>query len=140
MAFFEFSVAIGFSLFALGLLVGAIAPTFGIGGGLLSLGASFFVGSMMAQEAEEGGTILAAVTGAGTILGTSLFIHAGKKQDRKEAIQRIQKERKSTQIRRIDQKQSQDELRTQEKKKLEELRKQNEQLLRELEKAKKNND
>ena len=37
MAFFEFSVAIGFSLFAFGLLVGAIAPTFGIGGGLLNV-------------------------------------------------------------------------------------------------------
>lgn len=37
MAFFEFSVAIGFSLFALGLLVGTIAPTFGIGGGLLNV-------------------------------------------------------------------------------------------------------
>ncbi|NPD87637.1 MAG: sulfite exporter TauE/SafE family protein [Asgard group archaeon] len=37
MVFFEFSVAIGFSLFALGLLVGTIAPTFGIGGGLLNV-------------------------------------------------------------------------------------------------------
>ncbi|MHA2255359.1 MAG: sulfite exporter TauE/SafE family protein [Candidatus Heimdallarchaeaceae archaeon] len=37
MAFFEFSIAIGFSLFALGLLVGTIAPTFGIGGGLLNV-------------------------------------------------------------------------------------------------------
>ena len=37
MALFEFSVAIGFSLFAFGLLVGTIAPTFGIGGGLLNV-------------------------------------------------------------------------------------------------------
>ena len=37
MAFFEFTVAIGFSLFAFGILVGTIAPTFGIGGGLLNV-------------------------------------------------------------------------------------------------------
>ncbi|MBN1780482.1 hypothetical protein JW948_05100 [bacterium] len=112
---------------------------YGIGGGILSFGISFFTGSMLAQSADDGGTILAATTGVGTILGTVFFIHAGGKQDRKEAVQRIREKRKSTQIRRPTQKPTLDELRremNEEKKKQEELRKQREQLLRELDKTK----
>ncbi|MFC1569774.1 hypothetical protein ACFL4L_06030 [bacterium] len=116
------------------------ATIYGIGGGLLSFGASFFVGSMIAQKADDGGTVMAAVTGAGGILGTTLFVQAGKRQDRKEAVQRIRGDRNSTQIMRKKQILPASAKTNEEKKKLEDLRRQREKLLRELEKNKKNNE
>ncbi|MBN2103183.1 hypothetical protein JW835_03995 [bacterium] len=109
---------------------------YGIGGGLLSFGTSFFIGSMISQNAEDGGTVLAATTGAGGILGTILFIQAGKKQDRKEAVRKIRASRQSKQIRPRSQQKTADEKRKEESKKLEELRRQHEKLLRELEETK----
>jgi hypothetical protein len=116
------------------------ATIFGIGGGLLSFGISFFTGSMLAQSSDDGGTILAATTGAGGILGTALFIQAGKRQDRKEAVNLIRHEHQSRQIKRAGPKPSANDLQKQldeEKRKQEELRKQREKLLRELEQTKK---
>jgi len=119
---------------------GKNATIYGIGGGVLSFGASFFIGSMVAKDSENGGAVLAAVTATGGILGTTLFVQAGKKQDRKEAVQRIRENRKSTQIPRKEQLQPTRDLRDTEKKKLEELRRQREKLLRELEASKKKNE
>ncbi len=118
------------------------ATIYGIGGGLLSASASFFAGSLLAHNADNGGTILVAATAAGGLLGTTLFVQAGKRQDRREAAENIRKSRKSQQVQPAGRKQSLDEIRKEvsdEKKKQEELRKQREQLLRELEKSRKNN-
>ena len=117
------------------------AAIFGFGGGLLSIGTSFFVGSLIAQNMDDGGSVLLGTTAAGGILGTLFFIKAGKQQDRKEAALKIRNQRKSTQIDRS-QKQSLDQIRKEvddEKKKQEDLRKQREKLLRELEKSRNQN-
>lgn len=123
---------------------GKNAAIYGFGGGLLSFGASFFVGNMIAKNASDGGTVLAATTGVGGLLGTTLFVRAGKQQDRKEAAMKIRASRKSNRVVRPSQKKpSLDEIKKEvddEKKKQEELRRQREKLLRELEKSRKNND
>jgi hypothetical protein len=115
---------------------------YGIGGGALSVGASFFVGSLIANSSEKsGGTALAASTAAGGGLGTFLFVRAGKKKDRKEAIERIREERRSTEIKEDPNKEkTQDALKKQledEKRRQESLRQEREKLLRELEQKKK---
>ena len=112
---------------------------YGIGGSALSLGASFFAGSMASQSMEDGGTILAGTTLVGGSVGTTLFILAGKSKDRKEAIARIQEHRRSVQIKKDEEVQSSDTLQKkmeEEKKKQEKLREEREQLLRELEQSK----
>lgn len=115
---------------------------YGIGGGALSVGASFFIGSLIANSSESsGGTALAASTAAGGGLGTYLFVRAGKKKDRKEAIERIREQRRTTEIKTDPNKEkTQDALQKQledEKKRQELLRKEREKLLRELEEKKK---
>jgi hypothetical protein len=112
---------------------------YGIGGGALSFGASFFVGSLIGHSGEKGGTILAASTVVGSGLGTVLFVKAGKARDRHNAIEKIRDRRASIDLKE-DEEKSPDELRKlleNEKKKQEELRKKREQLLRELEEKKK---
>ena len=111
---------------------------YGIGGGALSFGASFFIGSLAAQDSASGGTVLATSTLAGGGLGTYLFVRAGEAKDRKEAI--IQKRRTAEITDEEDKSKTPEELRKrleEEKEKQEELRKQREQLLRELESKKK---
>ena len=67
---------------------------YGIGGGVLSFGVSFFMGSLLG----ESGNVVALTTGVGGVLGTSLFIMAGKNKDRQDAITEIRKIRKSEQF------------------------------------------
>jgi hypothetical protein len=114
---------------------------YGIGGGFLSTGVSFFLGSLASKDASSGGTILAATTVAGGGLGTAIFVHAGKAKDRRVAIEKIREKRRSMDIRKTtDKKKSPSTLQKQleeEKKKQEELRKQREKLLKELQKKKK---
>ncbi len=114
---------------------------YGIGGGALSFGASFFLGSLAAQDSASGGTVLPASTFAGGGLGTFLFIRAGKAKDRKVAIETIRNKRRSTEITtdKEDNAKPEDLKKRleEEKKKQEELRKEREQLLRELEGEKK---
>jgi len=116
---------------------------YGIGGGALSLGVSFFASSLISQNmANEGSTILAATTAVGGGLGTYFFIKAGKAMDRKQAIERIQEKRRSAELKQEQEKMAPDDLQKQieiEKQKQEELRKQREALLRELEGKKKKN-
>lgn len=64
MVFFTFSWAIGLSLVAFGLVIGAIAPTFGIGGGLLAVPILILVYSL------DGNT--ATATSLGVIIFTSM--------------------------------------------------------------------
>jgi hypothetical protein len=111
---------------------------YGLGGGALSFGFSFFTSSLAAQSSDNGGGPLAAGTAIGTAAGTALFIHAGRHKDRNEAILKIQEERRRLEpgrtapdtsdtglLRRLDQ----------ERRKREEFLKQREQLLRELEES-----
>ena len=113
---------------------------YGIGGGGLSLGVSFFVGSLASKNASSGGQILAAATFTGGGIGTYFFVKAGKSKDRSESIERILERRRSVEIKgtRVKNKTTsklQEQL-EEEKKKQEELRKQREKLLRELEQKK----
>ena len=117
------------------------AIIYGVGGGALSVGISFFAGSTAGKNASNGGTILAASTIGGGGLGTYLFVRAGKGKDRKDAIETIRDKRRSEEVTEEEgEDQSLQELKNrleEEKKKQEELREQREQLLRELETKKK---
>lgn len=118
------------------------AVVYGMGGGALSTGVSFFIGSLASKSMDEnGGSVLMATTVGGGGIGTILFTLAGKKKDRKVAITKIREKRRSRAIGTEDAKsQSPDGLKTQleaEKKRHEELRKQRENLLKELEAKKK---
>ncbi len=64
---------------------------YGIGGGIISCGVSFFIGSLLG----ESGSTVALTTGVGGVLGMYLFFHAGAKKDRRDAIAKICQERKS---------------------------------------------
>lgn len=112
---------------------------YGIGGGALSFGVSFFVGSLIGDSIDEGGTALAATTAVGSGLGTFLFVRAGKNKDRREAIENIREDRRSTELKKEVKKKTKDEIQDvlkEEKKKQEKLRKQREELLRKLEESK----
>ena len=109
---------------------------YGIGGGVLSFGASFFVGSMVAQDTAGGGSALAATTLAGGGIGTYFFIKAGQAKDRKEAIQKLRDKRRSAELEKEQEDdQTPADLRKrldEEKKRQEDLRKQREELLKQL--------
>lgn len=110
---------------------------YGIGGGALSLGASFFVGSLVAQDSTNSGSILGTTTVVGGGLGTYLFIRAGHSKDRQDAIDVIREQRRSIELKRIEEeKETEDEMEKlldEEKQKQEELRREREAILRELE-------
>lgn len=109
---------------------------YGIGGGALSFGASFFGGSLIAQDSTNSGSVLGATTAIGGGLGTYLFIRAGRAKDRQEAIEKIRAERRSNELKKLeDETQTSNEVEKMledEKKKQEELRKEREAILREL--------
>jgi len=119
------------------------AVVYGIGGGAICFGASFFLGSMAANSMEENsgsGTALAASTAAGGGLGTYLFVKAGKAKDRKDAVDVIKRKRKSRQLTPPEANTELQDLNKQiqeEKEKRENLRKQHEALLKQLEDKKK---
>jgi hypothetical protein len=114
---------------------------YGIGGGALSVGTSFFLGSLAGQDSVSGSTVLTASVIGGGGLGTFLFVRAGKAKDRKVAIETIRDKRRSAEISpEEDENATPEELQKRldaEKKKQEELRKEREKLLRELEGEKK---
>jgi hypothetical protein len=115
------------------------AVVYGIGGGLLSIGGSFFLGSIIGKNSTP---LWAATTGTGGILGTVLFTSAGKARDRKIAIEEIREKRRRAQIKIDHQKKAKDDdqiekLLEEEKQKQKALRKEREKLLKELEKKKK---
>ena len=65
-----------------------------VGGGALSFGVSFFVGSMIHRSTNsEDRTALWAITGAGTALGTALFAHNGKIRDFNHAVEAVKDSR-----------------------------------------------
>ncbi len=111
------------------------AAVYGIGGGILSFGASFFAGSMVGNSMDNGGSVMLATTAAGGGLGTLMFVKAGKAKDREEAIMRIQDERRSQSIDMQAAPEKEDDLEKtilEEKNKQEQLRKEREELLKQL--------
>jgi hypothetical protein len=109
---------------------------YGVGGGILSFGVSFFIGSAVAQDTAGGGSALAATTLAGGGIGTYLFVKAGQAKDRKEAIQKVRDRRRSAELEKEQEEdQTPEDLRKRlenEKKRQEDLRKQREELLKQL--------
>jgi hypothetical protein len=115
------------------------AVIYGIGGGALSLGASFFLGSLIGHDMEEGGMVVAGTTVIGGGIGTLLFVKGGKAKDRQEAIENILDKRRNEKYQKtqVKKKQSDPEeierLIQNEKEKQEKLRREREELLKELE-------
>jgi hypothetical protein len=106
-----------------------------VGGGILSLGGSFFIGSMVSKTKENSGSLMGGITLGGGALGTYLFTKAGKSKDRDEAIERIREKRRLIhQIPSKKDKKSESIRQTidQEKLEQEELRKEREKLLQQL--------
>ena len=65
---------------------------FSIGGGGMSFGVSFFLGSILHRSlAENKDAALWITTGVGTLMGTSFFVFKGNKKDRTDAIELIKK-------------------------------------------------
>jgi len=110
---------------------------YGIGGGALGLGVSFFASSSLYQE-DDSETVVPALTGAGTGLSVLLFTRAGRNRDRQEAVEIMRGRRRQEKVESIHQpKQSErDILRELEAEKIEQerLRKERERILRELQK------
>jgi hypothetical protein len=66
-----------------------------LGGGALSFGASFFIGTLVDRAMDNSDNVaLWATTGAGTLIGTLVFANQGKKRDRNQAIEYIKDKRK----------------------------------------------
>ena len=112
---------------------------YGIGGGAISLGTSFFIGSMASKNMDEnGGAVLYGTTAVGGGLGTYFFIRAGQEKDRKVAIEAIRHQRVSAEYKRRGMEEPQTDASKQreleaEKKRQQDLRKERERLLKELE-------
>lgn len=113
-----------------------------IGGGALSFGASFFLGTLIdrALDDSDGDLVLWATTGAGTLIGTVLFANLGKNRDRRQAIELVKEKRKEEAANKLtDEKLKQQKI-EQELKSLETIRQQQEaekkRLLEEIEKRK----
>lgn len=98
-----------------------------VGGGALSFGASFFIGSMIHRSTNsEDRTALWAITGAGTVVGTALFAHNGKVRDFNHAVEIVKDSRQEgIQENIVKEKQKQDTL-AEERKKLDDERKRQE--------------
>lgn len=110
---------------------------YGLGGGFLSIGSSFFLGSMLANPSEGGDdAVLAGTVAVGAGLGTALFVRAGAARDHRDAIARVKRERQlSVKINKDEMKKTSEDLEKElvnERRKEQELRKERERLLREL--------
>lgn len=110
---------------------------YGLGGGFLAIGSSFFIGSMLANPGEGGDdAVLAGTVAVGGGLGTALFVRAGAARDHRDAIERVKRERQlSVKIKKDEMKKTSKDLEKElinERKKEQELRRERERLLREL--------
>ena len=98
-----------------------------LGGGALSFGASFFVGSMVERNAEsDSRTALWAITGAGTVIGTVLFAHTGRVRDFNQAVEVVKDERQGVLAKDIETEKQKQERIAAERKRLEDERKKQE--------------
>jgi hypothetical protein len=110
-----------------------------VGGGIMSLGGSFFIGSMVSKTKENRGSLMGGITIGGGTLGTLLFTKAGQSKDRTLAIERIREKRRLLyQVPNKKDKNSESIQQSidQEKLKQEELRKEREKLLKQLQNKK----
>ncbi|MBN2201822.1 hypothetical protein JW777_07720 [bacterium] len=115
---------------------GRKAAVYGVGGGTLSLGFSFFAGSLLGHSSANGGAILAATAALGSGIGTAFFLKAGRQKDRLAAIETIRLRRRNAGTRPDSSAADPEELRTrieEERRMREEARRQREELLREIE-------
>lgn len=72
------------------------AVLYTVGGGALSLGASFFFGSLIDRRMGEGNhTALWLVTATGTALGAFIFHQHGRTRDFNAAVEQVTEERRS---------------------------------------------
>lgn len=78
---------------------------YSFGGGALSFGISFFLGSLVQRASHDGNVAFIPVTAGGTILGTSLFAWWGWRRDRLQAIERIREQRKDETLIKLQQEQ-----------------------------------
>jgi len=68
---------------------------FAIGGGALSFGASFFIGSMADRKyGTENNNALWAITGIGTAAGLAYFAHQGNVRDYNVAVEKVKEKRR----------------------------------------------
>jgi hypothetical protein len=114
------------------------AVVYGLGGGTLSFGFSFFAGSLIGRSSRNGTALLAGTAAAGTAAGTLLFLRAGKAHDRKESIASIRLERRNEEAKPSATKMPQEQIQRLleiERKKEEDARLRREELLRELERS-----
>ena len=113
------------------------AVVYGLGGGVIGFGGSFFLSSTVAHSSESGGVIVPASTLGGGGIMTYLFVRAGKIKDRQEAIERVCEIRRDDRINGLkrDEKSPQEVLKELEEEKIrqETLRKQREKILKTLE-------
>ena len=115
------------------------AVIYGIGGGMLGFGSSFFLSSSLVHSEESAETIIPIATLGGGSLMTYFFVRAGKARDREDAIllmKDIRREEKLNNLKK-EKKSSSEILDEIEKEKIqrEELRKRREQILKELQKS-----
>jgi len=116
---------------------------YAIGGGGISLGASFFIGSLINRgidDVDQGNNAMWATTAVGTTIGTILFSRAGSQKDRLAAIDQIREYRyelakKQAEKERLKRKKIQEEIQRLKA----ERQKQNEEMKKLMEKAKKKN-
>jgi len=118
------------------------ALIYGIGGGALSMGATFFLGSMLsADSTKDAKSYLAGTMGGLGVPGTILFIKAGAAKDRKDAIAKINQKRISVKLEKSGNNDKSDNSKQlqlqQEKEKQAQMRKEREKLLKQINKKKK---
>lgn len=98
-----------------------------IGGGALSFGASFFLGSMVHRSINsDNRTALWAITGAGTVIGTALFAYNGNVRDYNQAVEIVKDSRQQGIEQDIAKEREKQETLTEERKRLEDERKRQE--------------
>jgi len=112
-----------------------------LGGGAMSFGVSFFLGSLIDRSAgDHNSGALWATTGVGTALGTTLFAVSGGRRDRNAAIEAVKDERKARAAEELKAQQSkQSKIQSELEKEREALEKQEQErqrLMQELEKKK----
>jgi len=118
------------------------AVIYGIGGGALSFGSSFFLGSMLAgEDTSKSSTTLLGTTAAGTGIGTLLFVRAGMAKDRNDAIEKIRETRREKSLKKNNEDTSEQKnlqkMIESEKARQEKLQKEREELLKKLQQKKK---
>lgn len=75
---------------------------YAVGGGALSFGVSFFVGSLASRASDDDKSVLWGTTLAGATVGTVLFAYLGANRDRTVAIETIKDRRRQNAARELE--------------------------------------